>query len=155
MSTFNPELFLNTTHTEAADTSLLPVPEGEYLAVSSPVTADSLRQFDIRKGDRAGTKGLAVDLEWTINDDVLKAELGRTPKVRQSIMLDLTADGNGIDFGKGKNVGLGRLREALGQNQNGQPWNFAMLGNQVAKVKVKHRMVEDKIYAEVSDTAKV
>lgn len=154
MSTFNPELFLQTTHTEAADTVLMPVPEGEFLAVSSPVTADSLRQFDIRRGDRAGTKGMAIDVEWTINEDAVKQALGRTPKVRQSIMLDLTADGNGIDFGRGKNVGLGRLREALGQNQNGQPWNFSMLGNQVARVKVKHRMVDDKIYAEVSEVSK-
>lgn len=152
---FNPETFLSTTHTEAADTSLSPVPEGEFTAVSSPITADSLRQFDIKRGDRAGTKGMALDLEWTINDDAVKAELGRTPKVRQSIMLDLTSDGMGIDFGKGKNVGLGRLRTALGQNQNGQPWNFSMLGNQVAKVKVKHRIVEDKIYAEVSDVAAI
>jgi hypothetical protein len=152
---FNPETFLGTTHTEAADTSLLPVPEGEYTAVSSPISAESLRQFDIRRGERAGTKGMSLDVEWTVNDEEIKKLLGRTPKVRQSIMLDLTADGNGIDFGKGRNVGLGRLRAALGQNQNGQPWNFSMLGNQVARVKVKHRMVEDKIYAEVSDVAAV
>jgi hypothetical protein len=150
---FNPETFLNTTHNEAADTSLLPVPEGEFIAVSSPVTAESFRTFDIKRGERAGTKGMAVDIEWTINDDEVKSALGRTPKVRQSIMIDTTADGNGIDFGKGKNVGLGRLRQALNQNQNGQPWSFAMLGNQVAKVKVKHRMHEDKIFAEVSDVA--
>lgn len=155
MSTFNPELFLQTTHTEAADTVLLPVPEGEFLAVSSPVTAESIRQFDIKRGERAGTKGLAVDVEWTINDDEVKTALGRTPKVRQSLMLDLTPDGNGIDFGRGKNVGLGRLRDALGQNQNGQPWNFSMLGNQVARIKVKHRMHEDKIYAEVTEVTAV
>jgi hypothetical protein len=98
---------------------------------------------------------MSLDVEWTINDEELKKSLGRTPKVRQSIMLDLTADGNGIDFGKGRNIGLGRLRTALGQNQNGQPWNFSMLGNQVARVKVKHRMVEDKIYSEVSDVATI
>jgi hypothetical protein len=152
---FNPETFLSTTHTEAADTVLSPVPEGEFVAVSGPITAESLRSFDIKRGDRAGTKGLAVDLEWTINDDAVKNELGRTPKVRQSIMLDLSSDGTAIDFGKGKNVGLGRLRAALNQNQNGQPWNFSMLGNQVARVKVKHRIVDDKIYAEVSDVSAV
>jgi hypothetical protein len=150
---FNAETFLNTSHTEAADTSLLPVPEGEYVALSSPVSADSFREFDIKRGERAGQKGYALDLEWTINDEGIKASLGRTPKVRQSIMLDVTS-GGGLDFGKGKNVGLGRVREALGQNQNGQPWSFAMLGSQVAKVKVKHRLYEDKIFAEVGDVTK-
>lgn len=151
---FNAELFLNTTTTAVNDTQLLPVPEGEYTAVSSPVTADSFRSFDIRRGDRAGTKGYALDLEWTINDEAVKAQIGREPKVRQSIMLDMTADGTGLDFGKGRNIGLGRLREALGQNKDGQPWSFAMLGSQVARVKVKHRMVEDKVYAEVNEVAK-
>ena len=150
---FNAETFLNTTHTEAADTSLLPVPEGEYVALSSPVTAESFRDFDIKRGERAGQKGYAVDLEWTIDDEKLKAELGRTPKVRQSIMLDVTA-GGGLDFGKGKNVGLGRLREALNQNADGKPWSFAMLGSQVAKIKVKQRLYEDKIFAEVADVTK-
>lgn len=151
---FNPELFLNTTVTSSTDTQLLPVPEGEYLALSSPVTADSFRTFDIRKGARAGSKGMALDIEWTINDESLKTELGREPKVRQSLMLDTTSDGTGLDFGKGRNIGLGRLREAFGQNQDGQPWSFAMLGNQVARVKVKHRLVEDKVYAEVSEVTK-
>jgi hypothetical protein len=152
---FNPEVFLNTTTTSAADTQLLPVPEGEYTAVSSPVTKDSFRTFDIKRGARAGTKGMSLDLEWTINDEALKAELGREPKVRQSMMLDTTGDGSGLDFGKGRNIGLGRLREALGQNKDGQPWSFAMLGSQVARVKVKHRMVEDKVYAEVSEVSAV
>ena len=30
-------------------------------------------------------------------------------------------------FGSNKNVKLGRLREALGQNKNGQAWSFGML----------------------------
>ena len=152
---FNPELFLNTTVTETLDTQLIPVPEGEYTAVSSPVSAESFRSFDIKRGDRAGTKGYALDLEWTINDESLKAQIGREPKVRQSLMLDTTADGTGLDFGKGRNIGLGRLREALGQNKDGQPWSFAMLGSQVARVKVKHHLVDDKVYAEVSEVSAV
>jgi hypothetical protein len=151
---FNAEIFLNTQTNQAADTQLIPVPEGEYTALSSSVTADSFRSFDIRRGDRAGQKGYALDLEWTINDEELKRTLGREPKVRQSLMLDMTADGTGLDFGKGRNIGLGRLREALGQNKDGQPWSFAMLGSQVARVKVKHRMVDDKVYAEVGEVTK-
>ena len=45
-------------------------------------------------------------------------------------------------MGKGKNVALGRLREALGQNTPGKPWSFGMLVGQVAKVAVKHRITD-------------
>lgn len=157
-STFNPELFLNAAVNEANSTELLAVPEGEYIAVSDPITADSIRSYDIRKGEKAGTKGYALDINWTINDEsgALKEYLGRAPKARQSIMLDLTKDG-GLEFGKGRNVGLGRLREALNQNQTGRPWSFAMIGGQVAKIKVKHRLDTStgKTFVEVGDVAKV
>jgi len=81
--------------------------------------------------------------------------LGREPKVRQSLMLDVRADG-ALEFGKGKNVGLGRVREALGQNSTGRPWSFPMLGGQLAKVKVKHRLdtATGRTYVEVTDVAK-
>lgn len=59
------------------------------------------------------------------------------PSVRQTLWLDTTESG-GLDFGKGKNVGLGRLREALGQNAPGKPWAPGMLVGGVAKVKVSH-----------------
>lgn len=138
---FNPEVFLNTTVTDANSTELLNVPEGEYTAISGPVASESFRSYDIKKGDRAGTKGFALDLEWSINDEsgALKAFLGRAPKVRHSVNLDIRADGS-LEFGKGRNVELGRLREALGQNGSGQPWAFSMLGGQVAKIAVKHTL---------------
>lgn len=155
---FNPELFLNATVDESNSTELLAVPEGEYTAVTDPITADSIRSYDIRKGDRAGQKGYALDLNWSINDDTgaLKEYLGRAPKARQSVMLDLTQDG-GLEFGKGRNVGLGRLREALNQNLTGRPWSFAMIGGQVAKIKVKHRLdtATGKTYVEVADVSKI
>jgi hypothetical protein len=154
-STFNPEVFLNSTTTEENSTELLAVPEGEYLAVSGPISAESFRSYDIKKGDRAGQKGYALDITWNINDEsgALKEFLGRAPTARQSIMLDMKIDG-GLEFGKGRNVGLGRLREALGQNLSGRPWSFAMLGAQVAKIKVGHRIDNSRTYVEVKDVTK-
>ena len=151
----NKELFLNLTTNESLSTELLAVPEGEYLAVSGPVSADNIRDFDIRRGVNAGNKGYAFDLEWDVNDDggALKAYLGRSPKVRQSIMLDINKDG-ALEMGKGRNVGLGRLREALGQNLMGKPWSFSNLGGQVAKIKVKHRVDNGRTYVEVADVTK-
>jgi len=155
---FNPEVFLGTTITEANSTELLNVPEGEYVAMSGPVTAENFRSFDIKRGDRAGTKGYALDLEWTLNDDsgAIKTYIGRTPKVRQSLSLEIRGDGS-LEFGKGKNVELGRLREALGQNGSGVPWAMSMLGGQVAKIAVKHTLdaASGRTYVNVSKVAKV
>lgn len=154
--TFNPEAFLNMQTDEANSTELLAVPEGEYLAVTNPVSAENFRSFDIKKGERAGSKGYALDLTWSINDESgdIKKIIGRTPTARQSLMLDIRPDGT-LEFGKGRNVGLGQLREALGQNQTGRPWSFSMLGSQVGKIKVKHRIDSGRTYVEVVGVAKV
>lgn len=155
---FNPELFLNTTVTEANSTELLPVPEGDYIAVSDPVTAESFNSYDITKGERAGQKGHSVVVNWRINDEggALKEMLGRAPTARHNIMLDIKPDG-GLEFGKGRNVEIGRLREALGQNGNGQPWSFSMLGGQLAKISIKHTLdkVTGRLYVNVAKVTKV
>ena len=150
-SPFNAELLMGTTISEANSTELIKVPEGEYIAVSEPINAESFKEFDIKRGERAGQKGLKLNVVWLINDDsgALKEMLGRAPKVTQGIMLDRGPQG--LEMGKGKNVGLGRLREALGQNKTGVPWSFSMLGGSVAKIKVKHRIDGADTYVEVSD----
>ena len=156
--TFNPELFLNVQHEEANSTELLPVPDGDYTAVSDPITEKSFIQFDIKNGDRAGQKGLMLKLMWNINDEggQLKELLGRAPKVVQTIMLDVKPDGT-LEFGKGRNVELGRTREALGQNGNGQPWAFSMLGGKVAKIDVKTSInpKDQKSYTNATKVAKL
>lgn len=127
MSSFNPETFLNTEATEANATAYTPVPEGEFNAVVKAIKP------------RVLTDGRAVlDVTWTVDDEAVRQETGMAePSVRQTLWLDITESG-GLDFGKGKNVGLGRLREAVGQNQSGKPWAPGMLIGQVAKVKVGH-----------------
>jgi hypothetical protein len=156
MSTFNTEQFLNQQYDKALDTQLLLPDEGEYLAVTGPVGADNFRSYDIRKGERAGTKGYGLDIDMILQDDTVKAKIGREPKVRWSTMLDMTPDNTALDFGPGKNVRIGQLRKALGQNDNGKPWHFGMLSGQILKVKVKHRVdAQDssKVYAEVAAVA--
>lgn len=158
VSAFNPELFLNTQVSEANSTELLLVDEGEYIAFTDPITAESFKSFDISKGDRAGSKGYRVDVMWNINDEsgAIKEKIGRQPKVKQGLMLDLRSDGT-IETGKGRNVGLGRLRSAFNQNGDGRPWSFSMLGGQTARIKVKHRLdpKTQVTYAEVVDVAKL
>ena len=127
MSSFNPDTFLNTETSEANATAYTPVPEGEFQASIKSIKP------------RVLTDGRAVlDVTWIVDDEVARQETGMAePSVRQTLWLDTTESG-GLDFGKGKNVGLGRLREVLGQNAPGKPWAPGMLVGGVAKVKVSH-----------------
>ena len=127
MSTFSPETFLNTESTESNATAYLPVPEGEFTGILK-----SLKPRVLQDG-RA-----VLDVNWTVDDDAAREATGMAePSVRQTLWLDLTESG-ALDFGKGKNVGLGRLRDALGQNVTGQPWQPGMMIGGVAKIKVAH-----------------
>lgn len=129
---FNPDTFMSTETTDANATRMVPVPEGEYTAVVNDVKADTIGQ-DSRP---------VLKIQWEIQDDdgSVKAATGmETNRVEQLIFLDLTAQG-GLDAGEGKNVQLGRLRKAVGQNQPGQPWAPSYLNGQVARIQVGHRV---------------
>lgn len=147
---FSPEQFLELQVNDANSTKSTPCPIGEYMAVVEDVKA---RQWT--KKDDQSQSGMALDIIWAVDDAAVKAELDREKVlVKQGVMLDLTANG-GIDTGKGKNVTLGRLREAIGLNEPGRPFSFSMIKGRVAKIKVKHRIDGDNIYAEVEAVAKV
>jgi len=149
MSMFDPNQFLDMQTTESNDTKVVPVPVGEYLAMVSEVKARSWTS----KSDPTKS-GIALDLQWEIEDANVKSLLGRDKvTVKQGIMLDMTESG-GLDMGKGKNVGLGRVREATGLNTPGAPFAASMLTGRMAKVTVKHRVDGDTIYAEVGGVAK-
>lgn len=132
MSAFDPEQFLNQEHTEATSTTVEPVPEGEYSAQIENVTA---KKVETKNGDEI----VIMDIIWDILDDDVKASLGRDKvTVKQGLILDLTDEGS-LDFSKGKNVRLGRLREALGQNKDGKPWSPGKMIGESATVQVTQR----------------
>jgi hypothetical protein len=135
---------------QANDTKVIPVPVGEYIAVCTEVKARPWSS----KSDPSKS-GIALDLQWSIDDANVKALLGRDDvKVKQGVMLDLTESG-GLDMGKGRNVGLGRLREAVGLNTPGQPFSVTMVQGRMAKVLISHRAVDDQIFSEVKAVAKI
>lgn len=147
---FSPEQFLDMQVTESNDTKTIPVPVGEYTAVIEEV---KVRQWQSKKDP--SMSGLTLDVKWSIDDSAVKELLGRDKvTVNQGIMLDLT-DSGGLDMGKGRNIGLGRLREALGLNAPGQPFSFMMLSGRVGKVSVSHRIDGENIFAEVKGVAKL
>lgn len=140
---FDPNTFLNQSYDEALDTKVVPPPVGEYLALAEKV---DIKPWAARDGSSSGLK---LEILWDVQDENVKQLLGRdTVRVPQQQMLDLTDTGQ-LDFSKGKNVGLGRIREALGLNTPGEPFAFSMIQGRMAKVKVSHRPYNDDLFAEV------
>lgn len=152
MSTFDPASLLETTVESANDTKIIPIPEAEYLAV---IEGAKIAPWQSKDGS---TSGLRLDVEYLIDDETAKAATGRDKlTVRQGIMLDLTEDGQSLDMGKGKNVGLGRLREATGLNVPGQPFAMQMLPGRLVKIKVTQRAKDgdpETIYNDVKGVTK-
>jgi hypothetical protein len=98
--------------------------------------------------------GVALDVYWLVEDQDVKQLLGReTVSVKQGIMLDLTPQG-ALDMSKGKNIALGRLREAVNLNQAGQPFSFHQLPGQMARVSITHRIDGEETYTQVKGVAK-
>lgn len=140
---FDPESFANTTVTEVNDTKYTPVPEEESPAVIKSIKFRTEKDY------------LILDVQWAIDSQKAREVTGmKEPTVRQTLFLDRLENGT-LDMGKGKNIKLGKLREATGLNTPGQPFNFNMLPGKAARVKVKHRMHEGDTFADVSDVTKL
>lgn len=149
---FDPNIFLEQSFSEANSTKTEPCPAGEFLSV---VKSFVLRPWTAKDDPTKG--GLALDIIWNVEDEAVKAALDRKEvTVKQGIMLDLTETGS-LDMSKGKNVGLGRLREAVGLNTPGQAFAFTMLTGQMAKIVVKHEPAPngEDIYANVKAVLKL
>lgn len=145
---FDPATFLNTTVEGALDTKIIPCPVGDYPAIADKV---DVKQWSSRDGSSSGLK---VAILWDIQDENVKQLVARdTVKVPQDIMLDLTETG-ALDLGKGKNVGLGRLREALDLNNPGEPFAISMIQGRMGLVNVSHRTAGEDVFAEVRKVAK-
>jgi len=133
---FDSDSFMSATSEGEMSTEFVPVPEGEFNAVIDGVKV------------REAKGNVLLDVSWNIDDAAVAEATGRDKNtVRQTLFLDMT-DGGGLDLSQGKNVQLGKLREALGQNGPGA-WSPSMLDGNVAKVRVSHRMYEGTTYADV------
>lgn len=148
---FNPDTFLDFTVTEANSTKLTPIPVGEYTAIAKSVKVRTWTG----KADPSQS-GVILDVIWDLDSEPLREELGRREVTcKQSVMLDVSADGSGLDMGKGKNVGLGRLREAINLNTPGKPFSFNQIPGSMALVRVEQRIDGENIYSEVKGVARI
>ena len=129
LSTFDPEVFMNTETETSLATSYEVVPEGDWLGV---VDSTKVRKVDTQDGQRA-----VMDVNWVILDEEVRkiTEMER-PMARQGIFLDINEKGT-VDRGKGKNVRLGKLLDALGMNAS-KKWAPSHLVGAQGKVTVSH-----------------
>jgi|SRR5215469_3791133 len=139
---FDPEEFMQTSIKGATDTHYVPIPEGDYTAIVDsvlpPKVTDEGRVF--------------MHVVWNIDSDNLRKSLERDKVMtRQTLWLDIDESGH-LDDGKGKNVPLGRLREALGQNNPEIEWKPPMMIGRPARIKVTQR--KDKESGEIFNDIK-
>jgi hypothetical protein len=147
MSVFDPVAFQDTQVDSAMDTVLTPAPPGDR---QGQIDGISVRQNTNDSGDTY----TIMDVKWHILDDESKKVTGLDkPICRQSVFLDLTAEGS-LDNGKGKNIQLGRLREAVGQNSKGKKWSPNMLLSAMALCHIEPDKNDPENYSRVTKIAK-
>lgn len=116
MSAFDPESFLHQETEAQFETEYTKIPDGDYTALIEKV-----------EGKQITSGQIIADVTYSLMDvDKLKTELNlQQALVKQGLFLDYE---NGVlAEGANQNVNLGKLREAVGQNKKGKPWNFGML----------------------------
>lgn len=148
MGAFDPTQFLDVKTTEANSTNVQPCPEGEYIGmIAEDVT------FKEIQSNKTGLTYIVAQIPFSIDDPTVTAVTDRSPtKVRYDLFVDFTETG-ALDVSKGKNVGLGRLREACGLNKPGVPFSFRDFTGKMCKIKVKHRTDGEKVFDEVAAVA--
>lgn len=141
--TFDPDAFLQSTIDAPLETEMRLIPEGEYQAMIDDFTRDSFEVFNFtyKKGNRAGTPGTMTKFNcpFVLNNEAVRAELGREKLLcTAQLSLDFVPGTYQLDFGPDKNIRLGQIRAAVGQNQPGQ-WSVQNLkGAGPLMVQVKH-----------------
>jgi hypothetical protein len=134
---FDPQVFLNQTVDAANSEKRLLVPEGEYQGIILP---DKIGATAVN-WDGGTFHKLNLQLEIVDSDQKVAATTHRDKNiVKYDVTIDLNEAGNGLDMREGMNVGLGRLRSAVGQNSPGRPWAFSHLGGQIIGFTLIHKL---------------
>lgn len=134
---FNVEQFLETSYEQANDTRLPLIPEIEC---NAQVDKLKLRTGTSKESQEPYTM---LDIFWELLDPNIADQLEMKKVIAiQSVFLDINEAGS-LDMGKGKNVGLGRVREGLGMNEPGKRFALRQLVGAIGKIKVVQDMIND------------
>lgn len=152
---FNAEKFLNTSIQGASSTVVLVCPEGEYKAFID----DGDKAIQFRDGDASRNLSPQCVVLFAITGDQPPNQFLKRDKVLVplTIWLDMDEAGEALNMDEGKNVGLGRVRKAIGQNEG--TWNPLMMkGKGPVMIKVGQRADKNDPtikYAEVTRVAAI
>lgn len=121
-----------------------PITAGDYIATVKDVKARQWTSKDkIDEVTGRPKSGIAYDVVISIEvpEDVRNAVGLTSPTLdlTPGIMLDMKADGTGIDTGPGKNGALRRWREALDMNKPGEVFTPRKMIGKMLTVKISHR----------------
>lgn len=152
---FDPSVLLGATMTEA-NTRRPPIPAGTVLIGTLGEVA--FRQVEGKQEKTFGQTftfaRIPVELDLTPRPDLVTQIGQEKVSVRYEFGVDLLPGGAGFDMAKGKNNGLRQLREALGMNVQGQPFNFSMIVGRQVRAMIKNRAGQDnEAYDEVGSVA--
>lgn len=135
-SMFDAQSFLGSAQVQGASaTKVLLLPVGfECNAVITEI--DAAGGWSDKMNDGEGGHWAALKIFWE-TDDPQALEITKKNKVivKQEIFLDMTKDG-AIAQGEGVNIRLGRLRQALNQNDPNSVWSPNMLVGSAARIVV-------------------
>lgn len=127
---FDLDSLMEATITESNSTSLKPLPADDL-----PGVIDKVK---LSQGEKDGKTWVRMDVIYDVTCPAACEATGlEEPKALQAVFLDINPNGT-LDNAEGKNIGLGRLREATGLNVPGQPFNFSMLEGKPVVVKIKN-----------------
>jgi hypothetical protein len=153
---FDADKFLNQTITDPMSTHTIPCPEGEYKAfVDDGDKAITFREGGLdRNGNELSPQCVVL---FAVMGDQIPNQVLKRDKVLVGMNIWLDVNGDALDLSEGKNVGLGRLRKAIDQNDGA--WNPMMMkGRGPVMIKVTQRSDKNdptQKYAEVSRVSKI
>lgn len=157
MSNFDADTFLSGTTTDAL-TRRPPIPAGTEMIgiIGEP-----------KSRQNAGKKESTLGQVFTSLDLPIELDLNQVPGLKELIgqdkvtlnygfLIDLNAAGTALDTSPGKNGRLRQLRETLGMNKAGEPFNIRMLQGRQLRVKIGHRVNDQdgEIYDQIDGVAK-
>lgn len=164
LAPFDADAFMGQTVDAELDTVIAIPPEGDYRAMIGTIDSEkSFRTFEAKEGKNAGREFTIFQPTFVLQDDPRLAEVraargdNDVSVTHKGMFLDLT-DAGQLDTSKGRNVDLGRLRDAVGQNQT-PGWTFKMLEGagpvMVHVIHEKDKNDDTKKFARVSRVVKI
>lgn len=128
MSQFDPDLFLSQEVKGENATSYTPIPEME----SALLVCKEVKVRVIKGGS------IVMDVHWIVDEQEARDATGQDePIIRQGVFLDIDSHG-ALEMGEGKNVNLGRVRAAIGQNDK-KAWAPSMIIGAVCRGQITQR----------------